>query len=80
MTRIINEEDLLLAKKALDNGDLVIFPTETVYGLGANALDKDAVDKIFKAKNRASNNPLIVHLKNVDEINKYAIITNDVEN
>lgn len=79
MTRIINEEDLLLAKKALDNEDLVIFPTETVYGLGANALDKDAVDKIFKAKNRASNNPLIVHLKNVDEINKYAIITNDVE-
>ena len=76
---ILNENDLLIAKKELDNGGLVIFPTETVYGLGANALDSLAVDKIFEAKNRASNNPLIVHLKNKDEIDKYAIINNDVE-
>ena len=77
--KILTKEELDIAKKELDNGGLVIFPTETVYGLGANALNSEAVDKIFKAKNRASNNPLIVHLKNKDEINKYATITNDIE-
>ena len=79
MTKVISKENLLLAKKELDKGNLVIFPTETVYGLGANALDFVAVDRIFEAKNRASNNPLIVHLKNKDEIEKYAIINNDIE-
>ena len=76
---ILNKDELSIAKKELDSGNLVIFPTETVYGLGANALDNNAVDKIFKAKNRASNNPLIVHLKNKNEISKYAIVNNDVE-
>lgn len=76
---ILSKEELEVAKKELDNGGLVIFPTETVYGLGANALNSEAVDKIFKAKNRASNNPLIVHLKNKDEITKYAVINNDIE-
>ena len=77
--KILSKDELELAKKELDSGGLVIFPTETVYGLGANAIDALAVDKIFKAKNRASNNPLIVHLKNKDEISKYAVINNDVE-
>ena len=77
--KILTKDELQEAKKELDNGGLVIFPTETVYGLGANALDAKAVDKIFKAKNRASNNPLIVHLKNKDEISKYAIINNETE-
>ena len=76
---ILTKEELCIAKDELDNGGLVIFPTETVYGLGANALDSTSVDKIFKAKNRANNNPLIVHLKNKDEISKYAIINNDIE-
>ena len=79
MTRIIKEDELELAKTSLEKGNLAIFPTETVYGLGANALDKDAVDKIFEAKNRASNNPLIVHLKDKEEITKYAVISNEVE-
>ena len=55
MTKVITEKDLILAKSELEKGNLVIFPTETVYGLGANALDFNAVDKIFKAKNRAVN-------------------------
>jgi len=76
---ILSKDQLSTAKSELDKGNLVIFPTETVYGLGANALDAVAVDKIFEAKNRASNNPLIVHLKNKDEISKYAIINNDIE-
>lgn len=79
MTKIIKKDELFLAKKALENGELVIFPTETVYGIGANALDSEMVDKIFKAKGRPSNNPLIVHIKNKDEIEKYAYINNDVE-
>lgn len=77
--KILKENNLLLAKKELDSGNLVIFPTETVYGLGANALDKEAVYKIFDVKNRASNNPLIVHLKDKDDISKYATINNLVE-
>ena len=77
--KILSSEELSIAKKELDNGGLVIFPTETVYGIGANALDSKSVDKIFVAKNRASNNPLIVHLKNKDEITKYAIINNEID-
>ena len=76
---ILTKDELDIAKEELDKCNLVIFPTETVYGLGANALNSDAVDKIFKAKNRASNNPLIVHLKNKDEITMYAIINNEIE-
>ena len=79
MTKIISEKDLAVAKEELDKGNLIIFPTETVYGLGANALDDVAVSKIFDVKKRAKNNPLIVHLKNKEEIEKYAIINNDIE-
>lgn len=50
------------AAKALREGRLVVFPTETVYGLGANALDADAVRAIFAAKDRPADNPLIVHV------------------
>ncbi|MDV4151585.1 L-threonylcarbamoyladenylate synthase [Clostridium sp. AL.422] len=52
------------------NGGIVAFPTETVYGLGANALNEEAVDKIFKAKGRPQDNPLIVHVasKNIDNL------------
>jgi len=79
MTQVINEEELDLARKSLEDGNLVIFPTETVYGIGANALSYQAVDKIFPVKNRASNNPLIVHLKNKEDITKYAVIENEIE-
>lgn len=48
-------------------GGLVAFPTETVYGLGANALDANAVKKIFEAKGRPPDNPLIVHVSSVEE-------------
>ena len=47
---------------------LVAFPTETVYGLGANALDEEAVAKIFHAKGRPSNDPLIVHVASIDDV------------
>src|SRR3712207_9206167 len=56
------------AGKALREGGLVVFPTETVYGLGANALDSEAVKKIFIAKGRPQDNPLIVHISEIEEI------------
>lgn len=52
------------AANIIKNNGIVVFPTETVYGLGANALDSDAVSKIFKAKGRPQDNPLIVHVAN----------------
>ena len=61
-----SNEDLIQAAKLLSDGKTVIFPTETVYGLGANALDENAAEKIFSAKGRPSDNPLIVHISNMD--------------
>ncbi len=55
---------------ALAQGELVAFPTETVYGLGANALDPDAVNAIFAAKGRPQDNPLIVHIAKKEDIKK----------
>lgn len=56
------------AAAALKAGKLVAFPTETVYGLGANALDENAVKKIFSAKERPSTDPLIVHIAHVGQV------------
>ena len=52
--------------RLINKGQVVAFPTETVYGLGANAFDADACMKIFAAKNRPADNPLIVHISNRD--------------
>ncbi|MGN0297904.1 MAG: L-threonylcarbamoyladenylate synthase [Lachnospiraceae bacterium] len=52
----------------LKNGGLVAFPTETVYGLGGNALDSSASQKIYQAKGRPSDNPLIAHVANIDQV------------
>ena len=62
------------AAQALARGDMVAFPTETVYGLGANALDARAVAKVFAAKERPRFNPLIVHVPNLAEAEEYALI------
>jgi L-threonylcarbamoyladenylate synthase len=59
--------DIQAAAKALRDGRLVAFPTETVYGLGANALDAAAVEQIFAAKGRPKTSPLIVHVASVEE-------------
>lgn len=69
ITRIVNAEDGLdEAVSLIKNGELVVFPTETVYGLGANAFDPVAVAKIFEAKGRPQDNPLIVHISRVEEV------------
>lgn len=66
-------KDLLLAAHALKEGKLVAIPTETVYGLGANALDPEAVSSVFKAKGRPADNPLIVHIAALEDLPHYAI-------
>ncbi|MHB1493329.1 MAG: L-threonylcarbamoyladenylate synthase [Thermoplasmataceae archaeon] len=65
-------EDIEYASKIIINNGTVIFPTETVYGIGANALSDSACQKIFKAKDRPVDNPLIVHVSSVQEVEKYA--------
>jgi len=62
------DQDLSLAIKALQQGGLVAIPTETVYGLAANALDQEAVGKIFTAKGRPSDNPLIIHIASMNQL------------
>lgn len=64
----ISEEDLNIASKILRNGGLVAFPTETVYGLGADALKAEAAKKIYEAKGRPSDNPLIIHIANTSDL------------
>ena len=58
------------ASKILKRGDIVAFHTETVYGLGADALNEDASRKIYAAKGRPSDNPLIVHVSNTEQVKR----------
>lgn len=62
------ERALTEAKRLINDGEVVGIPTETVYGLAANALNEDAVKKIFVAKGRPSDNPLIVHIAKLDDL------------
>ena len=63
---MITPDQIALAARAIREGGLVAFPTETVYGLGANALDASAVRRIFRLKGRPSTSPLIVHVDTID--------------
>ena len=66
----LTDEQLVEAAEILRNGGLVAFPTETVYGLGANALDETAAKKIYAAKGRPSDNPLIAHIASMEDLAK----------
>ncbi len=72
MTKLLTADSNTIAEAAqiIRAGGLVAFPTETVYGLGANALDLNAVGKIFTAKGRPAADPLIVHLSGLDQITR----------
>lgn len=67
-TKIFSTKEIKKAAQMIKKGSLVAFPTETVYGLGANALDSKAVKKIFVAKGRPSDNPLIIHIANKKDL------------
>ena len=66
-----SNEAIKLAASIIKNGGLVVFPTETVYGLGGNGLDEKAAKKIYAAKGRPSDNPLIIHVATPEEAEKY---------
>ena len=72
-----NSDGYDTASKILQSGGLVAFPTETVYGLGADALNNNAVSKIYAAKKRPTFNPLIVHVLNLETAQKFAIFDED---
>ena len=78
-TKNINENELKEAAKSIKEGNLVIFPTETVYGIGANALNNQAVDNIFVAKGRANDNPLIVHISDFYMLDNLVQNISDIE-
>ncbi len=72
-TIVLNGEDkndIETAAKAIASGDVVAIPTETVYGLGANALSENAVNEIFNVKGRPADNPLIVHIADIEDAKK----------
>lgn len=71
MTNEPNHNDIQRAAQLLADGHLVAFPTETVYGLGADARNPNAIARIYEAKGRPSNNPLIVHVASTDDIPTY---------
>ncbi|MGL5692810.1 MAG: L-threonylcarbamoyladenylate synthase [Peptostreptococcaceae bacterium] len=76
----IDTKEIKKQAELLRDGKTVIFPTETVYGLGANALDESAVKKIYEAKGRPSDNPLIVHIVEKYEVNNLAKNISDKAN
>ncbi|HHV39472.1 MAG TPA: threonylcarbamoyl-AMP synthase [Tepidimicrobium sp.] len=68
-----DEESVLKGAELIRKGKLVAFPTETVYGLGANGLDVKAIANIFTAKGRPQDNPLILHVYSIDQVEELAI-------
>ena len=66
-----NSRNLQKAKKIIDNNNVIGLPTETVYGLAANAYSNKSVKKIFKLKKRPKNDPLICHVNSLDKVKKY---------
>lgn len=75
----IKENEIKEAAEEIKKGKLVLFPTETVYGIGANALNADAVKSIFVAKGRAQDNPLIVHVSSIEMLKKIVKEIGDIE-
>ena len=71
---VANKGSISCAAQALARGEIVAFPTETVYGLGANALDASAIAKAFAAKDAPVFNPLIVHVLGLEEAESYAAV------
>ena len=67
---VTSEADMQEAAKIIADGGLVAFPTETVYGLGADALNARAVGSVYDAKGRPSDNPMIVHVCRADDLKR----------
>lgn len=78
-TKVGGYELIEEAAKLLNEGEIVAFPTETVYGLGGDATNIEAIEKIFAAKNRPSDNPFIVHVSSIEAVDKVAYINEDAK-
>jgi len=72
LTESIKKQNIEEVANRIRKGGLVLFPTETVYGIGANGLDEQAVKKIFIAKGRKQDNPLILHISNMEMLEQIA--------
>ncbi|MCR5833880.1 MAG: threonylcarbamoyl-AMP synthase [Selenomonadaceae bacterium] len=73
------EENILRAAKLIKSGEIVAFPTETVYGLGADGLNVEACRKIFEAKGRPSDKPLSLHVASMEQVEQVAKISSAAE-
>lgn len=74
-----NYEEIKAPAEAIKQGKLVLFPTETVYGIGADALSSEAVKNIYVAKGRASDNPLIAHIADIKMLEKLVLEVGEIE-
>ena len=79
ITKVGKEEILDECAELIRKGEIVAFPTETVYGLGGNALNESAVKKIYEAKQRPSDNPFIVHVYDMSDIDEVAYLSKEAE-
>lgn len=75
----INKKELDECIEVIENGGIVVFPTETVYGIGTNAFCEQSVRKIYEIKNRPDEKALTIMLSSIDEIENFAVINNDIE-
>ncbi len=75
--KTIISKDIEFASFILKKGGVILFPTETVWGLGANSHNNEACKKIYQLKNRPVDNPLIVHVKNFETLNQIAFLKNE---
>lgn len=73
----INEDELENVIKVIEDGGVVIFPTDTVYGIAANSLDEEAIKKLFDLKERNDNKPICVLTSSVDKIKKIAYVRDE---
>ena len=78
-TKIGGYDAINEAAELIKRGEIVAFPTETVYGLGGNALDKYAIEKIYIAKNRPKDNPFIVHVTDIEQAQKVAYVSDEAK-
>lgn len=78
-TKTINKDELKEVKETLINEKIVIFPTETVYGIAASALSDKAIEKLYEAKERPRDKAINIMVSDIEEIEKYALIKNDIE-
>lgn len=78
-TNKINEDELKIVTKALDEDKLIVFPTETVYGIAGNALNVEVIDKLFQAKKRDYSKPFSLMLSDINKIKDIAYVSADEE-